>query len=159
MAANAIGRPSTFDQQVADSICSRIELGETLAKICDDEGFPDRATVLRWCAKHEDFRADYARARLIQAELMADELLAIADTASPEEYNVARLRVDTRKWLLSKMLPRVYGDAQLLKHADADGNVLKIELSRVEPRPQKVIDVTPAPAALPPAPEPEDTPG
>jgi hypothetical protein len=91
--------------------------------------------------------------------LMADELLEIADEASPEEYNVARLRVDTRKWLLSKMLPRVYGDATMLKHADADGNVLKIELSRVEPRPQKVIDVTPAPAALPPAPEPEDTPG
>jgi hypothetical protein len=95
----------------------------------------------------------------VQAERWIDEIVTIADSAAPEDYNCARLRVDTRKWIASKVLPKVYGDSQLLKHADADGNVLKIELSRVEPRPQKIIDVTPAPQASLPAPDPKDTPG
>jgi hypothetical protein len=154
------GRPSTFSQEIADFICSKLELGESLNSICRDESLPRESTVRKWALENrEGFYTQYARARQVQAERWIDEIVTIADSAAPEDYNCARLRVDTRKWIASKVLPKVYGDAQLLKHADADGNVLKIELSRVEPRPQKVIDVTPAPAALPPAPEPEDTPG
>ncbi len=146
MSANAVGRPSSYSPQLADLICNRIEAGEALFKICENEGFPDRATVFRWCAQNEEFRNRYARARLIQAEVMADELLTIADTSTPEYYNVARLRVDTRKWILSKVLPKVYGDAMQLRHADADGNSLKVEVTRVSPRKPRVIDVTPTPA-------------
>jgi len=31
-------------------------------------------------------------------------------TVDHEHIQRARLRVDTRKWILSKMLPKVYGD-------------------------------------------------
>ncbi len=65
---------------------------------------------------------------------MADEVISIADAASAEDYNPARLRVDTRKWILSKMLPKVYGDATMLKHADANGEPFKIEVTRVLPK-------------------------
>ncbi len=146
---------STFDPQVADSICSRIESGESLYQICSGDGLPDRSTVFRWLSAHEDFRNQYARARLIQAEAMADELVTIADTSTPEYYNVARLRVDTRKWILSKVLPKVYGDAMQLRHADADGNALRVEVTRVSPRKPTIVDVTPTPAALPPPDDPD----
>jgi hypothetical protein len=146
MAASALGRPSSYDPQVGDSICVRLESGESLLKICSDEGFPDRSTVFRWLAKHEDFRANYARARIIQAEVMIDEITAIADSATAEDYNPARLRVETRKWIASKVLPKVYGDAMQLRHADADGNKMQVEVTRVAPRQQRVIDVTPAAA-------------
>lgn len=57
---------------------------------------------------HEEFRQGYARARELQAMRWAEEVLSIADdgTLYPQDR---RIRVDTRKWLLSKMLPRIYG--------------------------------------------------
>jgi len=44
-----------------------------------------------------------------QASNMADDLLAIADNED-EDPKRSRLRVDTRKWILSKVLPKAYGD-------------------------------------------------
>jgi hypothetical protein len=149
---------SEFSQEIANAICLRLELGESLRNICKDKDLPAPSTVIKWTNQFPEFREQYARARLIQAELMADEILTIADNVH-EDPQSRRGRVDARKWILSKVLPKVYGEATMLKHADADGNVLKIELSRVEPRPQKIIDVTPAPAALPPAPDEPGTPG
>ncbi len=153
MSANAIGRPSIYSPELADSICLRLESGESLAEVCDSEGFPNRSTVFRWLSERADFKDAYARARLIQAEMMVDEIAKIADTATPESYNVARLQVDTRKWIASKRIPKSYGDATMLKHADADGNQLKVEVTRVSPRKPRptVIDVTPTPAL--PAPD------
>ncbi len=149
--STALGRPSLYSQQVADIICDRLKRGDSLRKICEDENLPEESTVRAWALDNrEGFYAQYARARQIQAERLADELLTIADSSSPEEYNVARLRVDTRKWILSKVLPKVYGDAMQLRHADADGNQLRVEVTRVNPRRPKTIDVTPTPA-LPPA--------
>ncbi len=43
-----------------------------------------------------------------------------------------RLQVDTRKWALARMFPKKFGDATLLKHADAEGNSMKIEVTRVK---------------------------
>src|SRR5437660_6771635 len=70
------------------------------------------------------FGAKYAVARRLGYEKRADKLLEIADDSSADwidtddghrvlngaHVNRARLMIDTRKWLLSKMLPKVYGD-------------------------------------------------
>jgi hypothetical protein len=73
-------------------------------------GTVDAATVYRWLEKHESFRDMYARARVILYEHWADEIGDIADLENETDVNRARLRVDARKWLLSKMLPRKYGE-------------------------------------------------
>jgi hypothetical protein len=83
---------------------------------------------LRWLNKHAEFRDQYARAREMQAEHFADEILEIADDGSNdwiERENAAgrvvaaidhehiqrsRLRVDARRWLMGKMAPKKYGD-------------------------------------------------
>jgi hypothetical protein len=134
-----VGRPSLFTAELAAAICERISLGESLRSICRDEKMPDRATVFRWLSQDEAFRDQYARSREEQAETLAEELLEIADdatndwmernaddnagwVANGEHIQRSRLRVDTRKWIASKLLPKKYGDATLLKHADADGN-------------------------------------
>jgi len=72
---------------------------------------------------HEGFAAHYARARDIGLEVMAEETIEIADDSGldvvmtengprpdGEVINRAKLRVDTRKWLLSKLAPKRYGD-------------------------------------------------
>jgi len=79
------------------------------------------SNFLRWKDGVDDSVKDrYARARIDFVERLAAETLEIADEVIPvnEERggldNAAvqrnRLRVDTRKWLLSKLSPSRYGD-------------------------------------------------
>jgi len=56
------------------------------------------------------FANQYARAREAQTEALAEQIIPIADDATEEDAQVARLRVDVRKWIASKILPKKYGD-------------------------------------------------
>ena len=66
--------------------------------------------------KHESFAERYARARTTQMEAMAEEILAISDDDEAEKQR-SKLRVDTRKWLMSKLAPKKYGDKLDLNHS------------------------------------------
>ncbi len=105
------GRPSKYTRQLAARICEAVATTEHgLATILKAKGMPHYATVMRWLNEHADFRDMYARAKEEQADLMADRIVEIADGASPEDVQVARLRVDARKWAAAKLKPRKYGD-------------------------------------------------
>ena len=110
---------------MADAICGRMETGESLRSICKDDDFPHLGQVIKWLASNAniEFRLQYAHSRQVGLEVMADEVLNIADqepvkTADGKIDNAGvqhqRLRVDTRKWILSKQLPKVYGDRTIL---------------------------------------------
>lgn len=121
------GRPSKFTKELASRICERLAAGETLRAICRDDGMPAPQTVLRW-RSNKAFSEQYATARESGYMLMADELIEIADDGTndyvererengtkhvvfdAEHVQRSKLRADTRKWLLSKALPKVYGD-------------------------------------------------
>lgn len=119
-----IGRPSSYSQKVADMICERLAYGESLRKICLGDNMPNRSTVIRWLADMPAFRNHYAHAREAQAEHFLDEILEIADDSagdievgkdgqtrvSHEAIARAKLRIDTRKWMMSKLAPKKYGD-------------------------------------------------
>jgi hypothetical protein len=125
------------DDEAKAEICRRMTEGESVRAICASEGMPGRSTVHRWLVSDEAFARDYAAARLILADVLFDEIMEIADTPklgikrtnkpTGEEFTEAdmiehrRLQVDARKWVASKMNPRKYGEATLLKHADANG--------------------------------------
>ena len=124
-----VGRPTLYTKALADTICRRISMGESLIRICRDEGMPDYSTVRRWLWEDDKrgFQAAYAKARAEQTEYWAEELLDIADdgtndwvkNADPdnpgyrfngEHFQRSRLRLDTRKWLHSKLAARKFGD-------------------------------------------------
>lgn len=126
---------SKFTRKIADTILERLADGETLRAICRTEGMPPESTVRNWAMDDVDgFAAQYARAREIGYHSMADELLDISDDGqndwmmrnaednpswevNGEHMQRSRLRVDTRKWLLSKALPKVYGDKLDVSHS------------------------------------------
>jgi hypothetical protein len=150
------GRPSSYSEETANFICEGISRGESLRSICDSEAIPTKATVLSWLVQRPDFYTKYARARLAQAEVMDERILETAERciAGEIEPHAAKVAIGAYQWRASKLAPKVYGDATLLKHADADGNALHVEVTRVSPRKQQTIDVTPQPAAaLPAAPD------
>lgn len=119
------GRPSTFTQEIADEICDGLASGKSLRKVCDEEGMPHRGTVLAWVRDDPDgFGAQYARARDLLYQHWAEDVVDISDDSGSDiirtpdgkeitNYEVvarAKLRVDSRKWMLSKLLPKQYGE-------------------------------------------------
>lgn len=142
-----MGRPATFDQAVFDELCHRIAGGETLRGVCrSDEKFPPPSTVRRWVVLDEPkgVSEQYARARESCIHEMIDDTIEIADDSSRDtktmtgkngdEYEVAdmewinrsRLRVDTRKWLASKICPKLYGDKLTAEVTGKDGTPIVI---------------------------------
>lgn len=127
------GRPTLYTKKLGLEICARLALGESLLHICEEKEMPTTAAVYNWLfdgATNEDgtltkqeFIDNYQRARSAQAEKMFDEMLDIADNGTndwmerhgemvedKEVTNRSKLRVETRKWYLSKVLPKKFGD-------------------------------------------------
>jgi hypothetical protein len=131
----ALGRPSTYTTQIADRICVRLALGESLNKITRDADMPCQSTVYVWLLKHPEFVEKYERARGWQADTLVDQTIDIADDATndwmmtatgdgAEAYRLngeniqrSRLRIDQRKWYAGKVAPKKYGDKLDLTHA------------------------------------------
>lgn len=124
-----MGRSTEFDQGTADTICERLEDGESLRSICIDEGMPARSTIYKWAEDIPEFSVQYAHAREEQAHKLFYEVISIADDGSKDTKTVdgldvidheaiqrSRLRVDARKWAVSKILPKVYGEKQEVAH-------------------------------------------
>jgi hypothetical protein len=80
---------------------------------------PSMTTIFDWLRVDPAFALNYTRAREHQAESYADEITALADAAQGLDsagVNAARLRVDARKWVASKLLPKRYGDRVDVNH-------------------------------------------
>jgi len=118
-----VGRPTDYNKEIAAKICDLIACGNPgykLEKI--DTTLPDWSTIKRWLGRHEDFRADYARAHSISAEidfleieLDGEKMLKhVVKQVDPKVANAAclawRTLIDNKKWALSKRLPKKYGD-------------------------------------------------
>lgn len=130
-----MGRPSDYTQEIADLICSRLAEGISLRTVCKADDIPDATTVFRWLRTHDEFRQQYARAKEESADALVEELTDIADDArndwmerlgedgqplgwreNGEAIQRSRLRVDTRKWIASKLKPKKYGEKLDLDH-------------------------------------------
>lgn len=132
MSKKKLGRPSKYTQALADEITDRLAKGESLRAICRDDGMPDEKAVRVWAIEdREGFYPQYTRAREIQAHHLFDQTLEIADDGTNDTYEDgevrqdvlarSKLRIDTRKWYLSKVLPKVYSDKQVMEVRTPDG--------------------------------------
>ena len=128
-----------FSNELFAEICRRMANdGQTLRQICRSEGMPDRSTFYDWVDADPKLADLYARARDRLIEYWSDDTIEISDDSTNdymkrkastgggrsdidgeleqelvpnhENINRARLRVDTRKWLMAKLMPRKYGD-------------------------------------------------
>jgi hypothetical protein len=138
------GRPSKYSERLAATICGRISCGESLKAVCRDPAMPMASTVFLWLSKDEAFRDQYSLAMQSRSDAQAEEILEIADTpmigekvVDSDENGVTttredmlghrRLQIDTRKWLMARMLPKKYGDKIEQNHIGAP-LVTRIEL-------------------------------
>lgn len=98
-----------YSKELAGEICQRIAEGETLRTICCDSDMPDRSSIREWRLKNKEFSAQYALSVESRTEVMFDDILSIADNVAHDKnaINQARLSIDSRKWYLSKVLPKI----------------------------------------------------
>ena len=155
-----------------ERICRQISLGQSLRRTLKAAGMPSMTRILKGLSEHPEFAAQYARAKRIGIELHVDAILDLAATANDRNAHAVRLRVDTLKWIASKLLPKVYGDHLELEiplSAD-DGKVDRLALARqialvgdmvgmvLGPQSSPGQPSEPLPLPYRPAPEPKFTP-
>ena len=135
------GRPSDFNDEICLKICERIAEGKSLRSICVANDMPTISTVFRWLAASESFQERYALAKKVQADVFADEIIDLADTPKKGVKKVTkdgkvetteadmiehrRLQIDARKWMISKLAPKKYGDKTQLEHSGPDGGPIQ----------------------------------
>lgn len=111
-----------------NAICKRISEGEALRNILKDKSMPDSNTFYKWIKEDEDKNEQYARACEERQDLIFEEMFDIADDGTNdwmekkkqgevigwelngEHVQRSKVRIDMRKWALSKMNPKKYGD-------------------------------------------------
>jgi len=105
------GRPTNYTEDLGDLICEGIASGLSLVKICKADDMPEVRSVYRWRRLHDEFSQNYARSREDAADVFVQEIMEIADAAEVEDVQVAKLRVDTRKWTAARF-NRAYQEKQ-----------------------------------------------
>ena len=126
--AASVGRPTLYTQELADIVCERLANGESMRSVARDDSMPAMSTLFKWLRDIKAFSEQYTRAKEESANALFEDLLDIADNSTndymtrqsksgedyesvnPEAIARSRLRVDTRKWALSKLMPKKYGE-------------------------------------------------
>jgi hypothetical protein len=117
----AVGRPTIFgiDNPCWQTICEQMSIGKSLSTAIKAEGMPSYHAVMLMIKNNPEFRAMYEKAIENRADRLAEEILELADEQMPDglEGPMAsawvqqkRMQVDARKWVASKLKPKVYGD-------------------------------------------------
>lgn len=93
----------------ADEICERLAEGEDVSTILKSLNI-SFVTMCDWMRKVPLFAAAFATARENQTHLFISQIVTIADNVVPGQVDIAKLQIDTRKFLASKLLAKLYGD-------------------------------------------------
>ena len=116
------GRPIVFgiDNPCWQTMCQQIAEGKSLSSVLrSNDGMPSYHCVMLMIKNNPEFRGMYEKAIESRADRLAEEILELADEQMPEglEGPLAsawvqqkRMQVDARKWVASKLKPKVYGD-------------------------------------------------
>lgn len=130
--AKKVGRPEIWNPKLADQVCEQIALGKSLRTLCKDPDMPGITTIFKWLRERAEFAEQYARATKERSEAFAEDILEDAeniqtvivggeDRSDNARVNAVKIKIDTKKWLMSKIQPKKYGDKLDLT---SDGKVL-----------------------------------
>lgn len=111
-----------YTDEIANDICVKISEGNSLTSICKDPNMPSLPTVYEWLRANESFAKLYARACDDRTEgeieeIKELELECLREVKECEDPKIAnaivqayKLRIESRKWVASKMKPKKFGD-------------------------------------------------
>lgn len=101
-----------YSDDIFYSILDQVADGKSLKWVCSQRGMPDKASFYRWLDKDLLLCDKYARAKEDSSDALADDIQDISDKVLNKEYDAqnARVAIDAKKWIASKLKPKKYGD-------------------------------------------------
>lgn len=124
-----MARPTKYSQELVDKICEQLAQGDSMRTVTKADDMPAMSTIFRWLRENPEFQEQYARAKEEAADAFIEDMQDIADDGTNdwmerydkdgemigwqlngEHVQRSRLRIDTRKWIASKLKPKKYGD-------------------------------------------------
>ena len=138
--------PGSQDRaEASGKVFELMRSGMSAFKACQSVGVP-QSTLNCWLNDDPDLAAEYARAREDLIEFVAAETIQIADAPVGTTDNGStdsgavqkqKLQVDTRRWLLSKLAPKKWGDR--LELAGDKENPLQVQTIDASKLPTDVL--------------------
>lgn len=142
-----IGRPSSYTDEIAHEILTRLERGETLIDICSSKHLPERDSVYRWMDSIEGFRDRYDRARKIQAHAFVEEAVkCVREAEGKDGIQKARVMSDLLVRVAGKLNREAYGDILKIEKKDiTHAELIELAQKRLEAQKAeaKTIDLAP----------------
>ena len=117
-------------------IFEAVASGQTIDSLCGSVGISS-GSFYDWLEKVPSRAESLVRARARGAHSLAEQTISIADAATRDDVQVAKLRSDNRWRLAAKMNPETYGDKQQ-PLINIDLGSMALDALR-----KRVIDVTP----------------
>ncbi len=119
----------------------------SMRKACKKSGV-SMTSFHRWIVDNAELRKQYVHARSLYHEQLADEILTISEEKIGTDWQGKtdngkvqqnRLRIDSRKWLLSKLAPKKYGD-RLTVAGDDDNPIViaAVERKIIQPKTEEI---------------------
>lgn len=120
------GRPTDYNEAIAERICTHIAGGYSLRSFCRQENTPDVSTVCRWIVAHSEFREQYVRAREAAGYAHADGIVEVVEMlrdGGDLDAQTARAMMDGLKWAAERMAPKAHSPNQKVDHTSSDGSM------------------------------------
>lgn len=109
--------PEPVPQDIAERILDGLHEGKSLTAICTEPDMPSQRVVSLWRAKDAEFDTAFARARADGASVHWDMAGEIVAKATPEDWQVAKLKAEHQYKTAKVYCPSVYGDNARVDHA------------------------------------------
>lgn len=114
----------TYTDEIGKEICKRIASStDSLKAVCKCEGMPCVDTVRVWRLDHPDFNTMFIAARAAQQDNLIEQCMEIADEADVGDWQVAKQRIEQRRWQAGKFNPKTYGD-KVVHSSDPDAPIV-----------------------------------
>lgn len=123
--------PIEWTPDLVERICSDLSSGRAIREVAAEEWCPSEPSIYRRMASDADFSDQIAKARAAQQDHEIEECVRMADEATPEDWQVVKLRIWSRQWRAAKLAPKKYGDRQSIDLGGQPDNPLRTESTAV----------------------------
>lgn len=113
--------PFEWTEEAMQKLCDDIASGLSIREAAKKKGAPSEATIYRRMASDKKFAAMMAAAREAQQDAEVEKCVQMADRATPDNWQVVKLRIWARQWRAAKLAPHKYGDKQHIEHSGSIG--------------------------------------
>lgn len=113
-------RPTAYDEQALSKFFHRMVTGMGLKAAAKDKSCPHHVSVYQRLFDDGEFFTRFLRVREAQQGALVDETYEIAAKATPDNWQVARLKITTIQWGAARLAGKVYGEKSQLNLVVSD---------------------------------------